>query len=158
MTDKDHPPQGNRDTTERIWDATRKTFHSVTFRANQYKRIVQKKIDLTSIHKKIGTFHSDLGKLIDERREAGVAELLAGEEVQELFQRLDSLRQAAAALEEELEEIKEEAPPPEEEAQAEEETVTAKTPESEPEKAEPEKAEPKKPKPRKPAARKKKTE
>ncbi len=99
--------------TEKIWDATVKTFHSATFRANQYKRLAQKKIDLASVHKKISAIYSDLGKVIDERREAGDPDVLQSDEVREMLQKLDSLKQAATALEAEKEAIKAEEPPPE---------------------------------------------
>lgn len=138
-------------TSDKLWDATRKTFQTATFKAGQYRRIVQKKIDLTSIHKKIGTLHSDLGKLIDERREAGVTDLLAGEEVQDLFLQLDSLKQAAAALEEEIEAIKEEEQPPEKEGEEEEEPVEEPTPKPAPK---PKAAKPKTPKPKTPKVKK----
>jgi len=101
-------------TTEKLWSATRKTFHNATFRANQYKRVVQKKIDLASLHKKIGNTHCDLGKLIDDSREAGVENLMAAENVQALLQKLDSLKQSAALLEEEIEAIRAEIPSAEE--------------------------------------------
>jgi uncharacterized membrane protein len=105
---------------EKFWDATRKTFHTATFRANQYKRVVQKKIDLASLHKKIANVHADLGKMIDDNREAGETDILATENVQSLFRKLDSLKQAAATLEEEIEAIKSETPPEEEEEKKEE--------------------------------------
>ena len=101
-------------TTEKLWSATRKTFHNATFRANQYKRVVQKKIDLASLHKKISNTHCDLGKLIDDSREAGVADPMAAENVLALLQKLDSLKQSAAILEEEIEAIKAEIPAAEE--------------------------------------------
>jgi uncharacterized membrane protein len=100
----------SKGTTEKLWSATRKTFHNATFRANQYKRVVQKKIDLASLHKKISNTHCDLGKLIDDSREAGVADLMAAENVLALLQKLDSLKQSAAILEEEIEAIKAEIP------------------------------------------------
>jgi uncharacterized membrane protein len=104
----------SKGTTEKLWSATRKTFHNATFRANQYKRVVQKKIDLASLHKKISNTHCDLGKLIDDSREAGVADLMAAENVLALLQKLDSLKQSAAILEEEIEAIKAEIPAVEE--------------------------------------------
>ena len=104
----------SKGTTEKLWSATRKTFHNATFRANQYKRVVQKKIDLASLHKKISNTHCDLGKLIDDSREAGVADLMAAENVLALLQKLDSLKQSAAILEEEIEAIKAEIPAAEE--------------------------------------------
>ena len=119
MTDqKETPeqrPEGSRGQTDRIWDATVKTWHTATFRAGQYRRVVQKKIDLTSVHKKISTAHADLGKLIDELHQAGTVDIMATPEVQEQLQKLDSLRSAAALLEEEIVAIKAEEPPPEEE-------------------------------------------
>ncbi len=102
--------------TEKIWDATLKTFHMATFRANQYKRLAQKKIDLASLHKKIATTYSELGQLIDERREAGDLDVMNSETVREMLQKLDGLKQAAATLEAEKEAIKTEHAPEEEEA------------------------------------------
>lgn len=116
MKEKEEHKEGEegKGTTEKLWSATRKTFHNATFRANQYKRVVQKKIDLASLHKKIGNTHCDLGKLIDDSREAGVADLMAAENVLALLQKLDSLKQSAAILEEEIEAIKAEIPAAEE--------------------------------------------
>ncbi|MEZ4598691.1 MAG: hypothetical protein R2940_02755 [Syntrophotaleaceae bacterium] len=115
-------------TTEKLWDQTRRTLNVATFQANKYKRIVQKKIDLSSLHRKISAAHSELGKLIDDIRETGAPEILAKNEVQELFQRLDSLKNEAAALEKEIEEIKmevkpDEAMPPEDTAGEKEENA-----------------------------------
>jgi predicted nucleic acid-binding Zn-ribbon protein len=115
-------------TTEKIWDSTRKTLHAATFQANKYKRIVQKKIDLASLHKKISSAHSELGKLIDDIRESGATDILAKNEVQELFQKLDTFKSEAAELEQEIEAVKMEEPPPEEEA-AEENREKTDTPE-----------------------------
>lgn len=104
----------NKGATEKIWSATRKTFHTATFRANQYKRVVQKKIDIASLHKKIANTHCDLGKLIDDSRETGIPDVMAAENVQALLQKLDSLKQSAAILEEEVAAIKAEIPSAEE--------------------------------------------
>lgn len=109
----------HKGTGEKFWDATRKTLHSATFQANRYKRIVQKKIDLASLHKKISSAHADLGKLVDDLRGASTEDILATEQVQEIFQRLDGLKQAAAVLEEEIEVIKAETPSEEEEGKKE---------------------------------------
>ncbi len=101
-------------TSEKLWDSTRKTLHAAGFQANKYKRIVQKKIDLASVHKKVSTCHGDLGKLIDDIRESGAPDILAKNEVQELFNTLDHLKAEAAALEHEIENLKAEEPPEEE--------------------------------------------
>ncbi len=94
-----------KETTEKIWGSTKHAWSTAAFKASQYKKIVQKKIDLSAIHKKIGAAHADLGKVIDELREEGKKNILNIAEVKELFQQLDSLKATAAALEEELENI-----------------------------------------------------
>ncbi len=99
-----------RESAEKMWGATRKTLQTATFRANQYKQIVQKKIDLGSLHKKISTVYADLGRLIDEYREEG-SNVLEREEVQALLRKLDSYKNSAATLEEEIEAIKLATPP-----------------------------------------------
>lgn len=106
MPESQNPQEEEKGTAEKLWDATRKTLNSATFKANQYKRIVQKKIDLGSLHKKISNTYADLGKLVDDLRTAGVTDLLGNEEVQALLQKLDSLKHAAATLEEEVEAIR----------------------------------------------------
>lgn len=100
------PSQPEKGATEKFWEATRKTLHSATVQANRYKRLVQKKIDLASLHKKIGHAHSDLGRMVDDLREAGETNILENEKLSHLFQGLDGLKQAAAHLEEEIEAIK----------------------------------------------------
>lgn len=100
--------QGSR--SEKIWRATRRTFSSATFRANQYKQVVQKKIDLGAVHKKIDHLHAELGKLIDDCREAGHNQIMERDEVIQLLHKLDSLKKAAALLEEEIESIRSELP------------------------------------------------
>ncbi|PLX83406.1 MAG: hypothetical protein C0616_00050 [Desulfuromonas sp.] len=110
---EENATEEERGATEKIWDATLKTWSSATFRANQYRRVVQKKIDLTSIHKKIAAAHSDLGNAIDNLRQGDESSILEHQDVVEIFQKLDSLRTAAATLEEEIVAIKAELPPEE---------------------------------------------
>lgn len=98
----------HKDTTEKIWDSTKNAWNTAAFKASQYKRLVQKKIDLSALHKKIGAAHSELGKLIDDLREAGKKSIMTQPEVKEMFQNIDSFKAAAAALEEEIENIKDE--------------------------------------------------
>ena len=116
MEEQGQANEKKKTTSEKLWDSTRKTLHAAGFQANKYKRMVQKKIDLASVHKKITTGHADLGKLIDDIRESGATDILAKNEVQELFHTLDNLKSAAAALEQEIEAIKTEEPPEEEES------------------------------------------
>ena len=95
-----------KETTEKIWGSTRQAFNTATFKANQYKKLVQKKIDLSALHKKIGATHGDLGKLIDDLREAGKKSIMSQEAVKTILNRLDELKAEAAALEEEVEQIR----------------------------------------------------
>lgn len=115
MTDPSGQHEGEKGAAEKLWETTRKTFQTATFKANQYKRIVQKKIDLGSLHKRISHTYAELGMLIDELRGNGQTDLLAREEVQALLQKLDSLKHAAATLEEEIEAIRAEGESPAEE-------------------------------------------
>ena len=109
MTEENGPKE-DTGTTEKIWDATRKSLHVAAFKATRMKRIVQKRIDLAAIHKKISTAHTDLGKLVDDDREAGEKNILEKVEIKAIFDRLDQLKRDAAALEEEIESIKAEEP------------------------------------------------
>lgn len=115
MEEQGPASEKKKTTGEKLWDSTRKTLHVAGFQANKYKRIVQKKIDLASLHKKITSCHGDLGKLIDDIRESGATDILAKNEVQELFHALDTLKSEAATLEHEIETIKVEEPAEEEE-------------------------------------------
>lgn len=114
MTQEHKDQESHESTSEKLWRATRHTFSSATFRANQYKQVVQKKIDLGAVHKKIDHLHAELGKLIDDCREAGHSQILERDEVVQLLHKLDSLKKAAALLEEEIETIRAEMPPEEE--------------------------------------------
>jgi len=106
-----------KETTEKIWDSTKHAWSTATFKANQYKKLVQKKIDLSALHKKIHTAHGELGKLIDDLREAGRKNILAMAEVKDMLAKIDALKAEAAALEEEVEQIRTEDSPPEEQAE-----------------------------------------
>lgn len=102
------PEQHDRlkETTEKIWDSTRHAWSTATFKANQYKKLVQKKIDQSSLHKKIHAAHTDLGKMIDDLREAGKKNILNLAEVKEILSRIDELKAEAVTLEEEIEQIR----------------------------------------------------
>ena len=114
-----------KETTEKIWGSTRHAWSTATFKANQYKKLVQKKIDQSALHKKIHVAHGELGKLIDDLREAGKKNILNLVEVKEILTRIDELKTEAVALEEEVEQIRNEESPQEqiqEEGESEEKT------------------------------------
>lgn len=102
-----------KETTEKIWGSTKHAWNTATFKANQYKKLVQKKIDLSALHKKISAAHADLGKLIDDLREAGKKNILNLAEVRETLTKIDELKAEAATLEEEVEQIRNEELPQE---------------------------------------------
>ena len=99
-----------KETTEKIWGSTRHAWSTATFKANQYKKLVQKKIDQSALHKKIHVAHGELGKLIDDLREAGKKNILNLVEVKDILTRIDELKAEAVALEEEVEQIRNEEP------------------------------------------------
>ena len=109
--EKEDRKDEENDRTEKIWETTRKTWTNATFRATQYKRIVQKKIDLASLHRKIDAAHSDLGKLVDEARDSGEQGILERADIRSLFEKLDEYKHNAATLEHEIEMIKAEQEP-----------------------------------------------
>jgi len=114
----EHPQEQHdrfKETTDKIWGSTKHAWSTATFKANQYKKLVQKKIDLSALHKKIGAAHADLGKLIDDLREEGKKNIMNLSEVREILIRLDELKADAAALEEEVEKIRNEELPHDEE-------------------------------------------
>ena len=116
-TSEENQPEEEHDrlkeTTEKIWGSTRQAWNTATFTANKYKKLVQKKIDLSALHKKIHVAHADLGKLIDDLREAGKKNILNLVEVKEILTRIDELKAEAVALEEEVEQTRNEEPPQE---------------------------------------------
>lgn len=95
-------------TTDRLLKTTRKAFNTFSFRTNQYKQVIQKKIDLGAIQKKIEQLHSELGKAVGEQYRAGQKDLLASKEVARLLEKVSNLKQAAVLLEEEIELIRNE--------------------------------------------------
>lgn len=99
-----------KETTEKLWGSTKQAWNSAAFKANQYKKLVQKKIDLSALHKKINAAHADLGKLIDDLHEEGKKNIMNLAEVREILTRLDELKAEAATLEEEAEQIRAEVP------------------------------------------------
>ncbi|MBE0500321.1 MAG: PH domain-containing protein [Desulfuromonadales bacterium] len=108
MTEKHDLKENFLSTSERILKATKKGFHSASFKANQYKKIVQKKIDLNAIQKKIDMAHTDLGRSIDNLQAAEVKVIMTQPEVKELLSQLDTLRHSAVDLIAAIERLKNE--------------------------------------------------
>jgi len=92
--------------TDQFFKVSRNLLNSASFRANQYKQVVQKKIDLGALQKKIEQLHSELGEAVELQYLAGQKDLLASKEVARILEKVSSLRQAAVLLEEEIELIR----------------------------------------------------
>ncbi len=103
-----------KETSEKIWGSTKHAWNTAAFKAVQYKKLVQMKIDQSALHKKINAAHGDLGKLIDDLREAGKKNILNLAEVKQILTRIDEFKAESAALEEETERIRTEDSPQEE--------------------------------------------
>lgn len=93
---------------DRLRKTTRNILDAASFRVNQYKQVVQKKIDLGALYKKIEQFQAELGKEVDERYQAGQKDFIANKPIARLLEKLASLKQAAVLLEEEIEQIRNE--------------------------------------------------
>ncbi|PLX85676.1 MAG: hypothetical protein C0617_03050 [Desulfuromonas sp.] len=99
---EEHQGEKHPGKIETWWDATLKTWNATTFRAGQYKRLVQKKIDLASLQKQIAADHAELGRQIDQLRDAGEADIFGNQNVQGLFEKLHGLKENAATHEREI--------------------------------------------------------
>lgn len=89
---------------------TRNTLNRATFRTNQYKQVVQKKIDLGNLQKKIEQLHAELGKTVADQYLAGQRDLLNSKEITRILEKISSLDQAEKLLEKEIEQIRAEQP------------------------------------------------
>ncbi|WP_303720248.1 hypothetical protein [Malonomonas rubra] len=95
-------------TGQRILQFGRIALHKISFHTNQYKQVVQKKIDLGAMQKKIEQLQFELGRVVDEQYRAGQKDLLSSKEISQLLEKLFRLRQAADLLDEEIEQIRNE--------------------------------------------------
>ena len=90
------------------WKSTRKTLDQASSTAVRYKRMVQKKIDLAATRKKIDQTYAELGRKVDQARENAAGGPLDQEDVRQVLNKLDNLKQSATQLEEEINALKEE--------------------------------------------------
>lgn len=123
---QEEQPDTLKETTEKLWGSTKSAWNTAAFKAAQYKKLVQKKIDISTLHKKINSAYADLGKMIDDLRTAGKKNIMNQGEVKEILSRIDELKNEAVALEEEVEKIKTEEPPLENASEESQEEVTEK--------------------------------
>ena len=90
-------------TSERIIDATSRTLHHATFKANQYKSIVQKRIDLGSLHRRMNHLHHDLGMTLDNLMHNETENVLEHPEIQGMISQLAQMRDQMSRLEMDIE-------------------------------------------------------
>lgn len=100
--------QQKQNTASEWWESTRKTLDQASSTAVRYKRMVQKKIDLAATRKKIDQAHTELGRKVDQARENAAANPLDQEDVRQVLNKLDGLKQSANQLEGEINALKEE--------------------------------------------------
>ena len=94
--------------TGQLLKASRNILNTASFRTNQYKQVIQKKIDLGAIHKKIELIHTELGKAVADQYQSGQKDPIASKEVRRILEKLLNLQQAADLLEEEIKLIRNE--------------------------------------------------
>ncbi len=94
----------------RILETTIRALNAASFRANQYKQVVQKKIDLGAIEKNLEQLYCELGKRIADLHQIGRKNILEEQETARLLDNLLNLKQAATLLAEEIELIRTEQP------------------------------------------------
>ena len=108
MSDKQSSPEEIvKRTSEKIWDATSRTFHQATVKATQYRTLVQKKIDLSTLHRKIDHQQHDLGQMIDDLHTRGETQIMEQASVRELLGQLTELRARAEGIEMEMAHLRE---------------------------------------------------
>ncbi|SHI50389.1 hypothetical protein SAMN02745165_00249 [Malonomonas rubra DSM 5091] len=103
--------QNDEKKSTKLFRTAGSALNNISFRTNQYKQVVQKKIDLEALQKRIDQLHIELGKVVAEQYHAGQRDLLASKEVSRLLEKSTSLRRSAELLKEEIELIKNEKTP-----------------------------------------------
>lgn len=92
--------------SNRILDATSRTFHQATHKATQYKTIVQKRIDIGSLHRRINHLHHDLGMTLDNLMQDNAENALDNPELQGILAQLNDMRTQMHELEVEVEQLR----------------------------------------------------
>ncbi len=103
MSDESQRPEKHSSSAEKWISNTRQTFEQLTGQATRYTSLIQKKIDLALLNKKIPHAQAELGRAIDKCRESGEADIIGNAQVQTTLKNLDSLKASAATLATEIE-------------------------------------------------------
>lgn len=97
---------GLRKTGGRMWEVTQHTVAAAGVRAAEYGRVVQRKLDLSSVEGKIEDGHRELGRLVVVAHRSGERDFFARTDVGDLLARLDDLDEQRGALHQEIESLR----------------------------------------------------
>ena len=81
-----------KELSSRWWGVTQKTVSTAGAKAGEYKRLVRKKLDLTTIQRKIDARYTDLGKRVFLAWEAEDVDPFGREETREVLEALRELK------------------------------------------------------------------
>ena len=107
MTEEKNTEHGSRDFVENILEKGKKLYQNAAHKSNQYKQLVEKRIELTSTNKKINHSLQDLGKLVYRIHETGKKAIFTNEEVKVVMETIQGFKETAAHLEQEIDELRE---------------------------------------------------
>lgn len=101
-TDANH-----KDFMDTIFEKGRKLYKSAAFKSGVYVNLVEKRIEFSSVNKKIAHAYADLGRLVYQIHESGKKTIFTNEDVKTVMETLTAFKAQAQALEEEIELLRE---------------------------------------------------
>lgn len=107
-TEADH-----KDFMDTIFEKGRKLYKSAAFKSGVYVNLVEKRIELSSVNKKIAHAYADLGRLVYQIHESGKKTIFTNEDVKTVMETLTAFKAQAQALEEEIDLLRESEEKPE---------------------------------------------
>jgi len=96
--------------TEKIWGATNRTIHKAGFKAQVYRMLVQHRLEIGALQRRVNHLHQDLGMRIDALYSRQASDIMNQAEVRELLGQIDEVKTQMALLEHDIEELRH-APP-----------------------------------------------
>jgi hypothetical protein len=95
-----------REVGERAWEATQRTVLAAGTRAAQYGRLVQRRLDLAAVDRKIDGHHRELGRLVSVALRQGTGDISVHPEVRDLIAKLATLDEERISLTREIETLR----------------------------------------------------
>jgi hypothetical protein len=90
----------------RVWEATQKTVAAAGTRATEYGKVVQRKLDLSSVDRKIDDCYRELGRIAFVAQRSGERNLFARTDVVDLLAKLDDLGEQRSACLQEIDRLR----------------------------------------------------